>query len=131
MGKDEVDGKYVDDWTITDGTDLWRRIHPNWKMPDVNTGSYRISSAAFDNTTGSLEMSVVISSDTRDPFTVLTNYSDHFLAAITAGAVRLNRQIVVRAAIDEEPDHANVVGIKTRPIKRKLAKAARWVIPPT
>ena len=32
--------------------------------------------------------------------------------------------------LPDEPAHAHVVGVKTKSVRRKLASAARWAVPP-
>lgn len=123
---------YEDDSTITDAEDLWRRIPQRWIVPDRETGGSRISSAAFDDHPNGSPMSVylcsVVLAEGRGPNTVLM--TDFYLAAITAKTARENGQGIHRAPLPEESSHAEVFGKKTKSIKRKLARAAHWVVPP-
>ena len=62
---------------------------------------------------------------------VLAGFDEYALASITAGQARNCDQGVARAPEADEPAHAHVFGTKTRSVKRRLARHAKWVIPPT
>jgi hypothetical protein len=129
-----------DDRSISDETDLFRRIHPQLDIQwDANESCWAVKSRAFQNTGGSTcgKMSVALAdtaaADGRDPDDVLRRAGtpDWFLVALTAGDARAECQGVERAPTDQEPAHGNVVGRKTKGRKRALARAARWVIEPS
>jgi len=121
----------VDDTTIKDDEDLWRRIHPNWIVMDENAGARRVSSAAFDDSLDGTPLSVllekvVIETD-RTAEDVMASYPRYPLASITAETARANQQGVAQTPQKDEPAHASVFGPKTKSIKRAIAKCARWV----
>jgi hypothetical protein len=124
----------VDDPAITNDESLWRRIHPDWVVPDQNRGGVRVSSAAFDDSHDGSPLSVllagVVRATGRGPENVLVGFLGYALASITAGDARTCGQGVAPTPRSDEPAHASVFGPKTKPIKRQLAKAARWVITP-
>jgi hypothetical protein len=125
---------YIDDTTIADDAELWRRIHPNHIVRNDSLGGRRISRAAFTDSTDGTSMSVVIGevvvSSGRDPQSVIGGREGFSLAAITAGLARTLGQGVVRRPLPEEPAHAEVFGKKTRSVQRSLAKAATWIVAP-
>jgi hypothetical protein len=124
-----------DDPSISDETPLYRRLHPQLHVQwDENRQCRRFTSGAFQNTTGTLEMSVVLG-DTlevlgREPETVLADRPDWYLVSLLAGRARAHDQGIVRDPLDSEPAHGNVVGEKPTPRKRALAREAEWVIGP-
>ena len=79
-------------------------------------------------------MSVIIGSDVlaagRAPDSILVGHVGYGLAAITVGLVESMGLVVERDPLDDEPAHAVVKGEKTRPMSRRMAKAARWVVLP-
>lgn len=124
----------VDDVTITDDSELWRRIHPAWVVLDRNTASMRLSSAAFGNSTDGSPTSVLLADLVRESGRtaeqVIAKFDPYALASITAGQARDCEQGVARDALPNEPAHAYVFGRKTKVLKRCLARHAEWVIPP-
>jgi len=80
-------------------------------------------------------MSVGISSVAKDtnrtPQDLLQGHPDFALAGFSAGIARqLNQSIVKRPLIDA-PEHGEVVGKKTKKVKRTIAKNSVWIIGPT
>jgi hypothetical protein len=124
----------LDDPTITDDTDLWRRIPPQWFVLDENRGGIRPASAAFDDDPDGGHMSVFLATVMlelgRGPQDALAGHPGFALAAITAAVARAAGQAIVRRPTPEEPAHAEVVGRKTGSVKKALYRAARWVVPP-
>ena len=123
-----------DDHTITDAAALWRRVHPSWIVRDDNAGGLRVSSAAFDDSRDGSPLSVllaeVIAQTQRTKQDVMAGYERYALAAITAQTARACGQGIARTPEPDEPAHASVFGQKTQSNKRKMAKAATWVIEP-
>jgi hypothetical protein len=79
-------------------------------------------------------MSVILGDDLLNsgrPFTAaLAGHGDFALAEITAQLARDCKQLVMRCPIPTEPAHAKVIGNKTHSIRKRMAKAAKWVIEP-
>lgn len=126
--------RLVDDAGITDDSELWRRVHPTWVVPDRNSGSMRVSSAAFDNSPDGSPTSVLLADLVRETGRtaddVIAGFDGYALASITAGQARDCEQGVARNALPTEPAHAYVFGRKTKILKRCLAQHAEWVISP-
>lgn len=123
-----------DDKTIPDDAELWRRIPPMHIVPDGNRGGMKISSAAFEDHPNGSPMSVILGQEVlasgRDAPSVLQGLEAFSLASITTGLARALEQGVVRRPLPEEPAHAEVFGRKSKSTRRKLAKAANWIIAP-
>jgi len=126
--------RFTDDTTIADDSELWRRIHPTWVVFDGNTGTWQVSSAAFDDSKNGSPTSVLLADLVRESGRtaqdVIANYSGYSLASITAGEARGCGQGVARNALPDEPAHAYVFGQKTKAAERCLARHAKWVIAP-
>lgn len=124
----------VDDATIADDSELWRRIHPDWIVPNQNIHGLRVSSAAFDNSKDgsptSVLMADLVQETGRDAQNVLAGFEGYALASITAGQARHCNQGVARDPLPEEPAHAYIFGEKKKTIKRCLAQHAEWVVSP-
>jgi hypothetical protein len=125
---------YVDDPTISDDADLWRRIFPKWKVLDANQGGYRVSSAAFYDSEDGTPLSLVLASGVRETGRtaqdIIKGYDGYGVAVIQAKVPRSRQQIVVRTPEPDEPAHLSVIGPKTDSNRKAMAKAARWVLMP-
>jgi len=123
---------YVDDPTIGDDEELWRRIPQYWIDEDPFTGDARIQSPAFDDPRDGTPMSVYLGSVVRaaglGPESVLM--PGFALAAVTTGTARENGLGIHRAPLPDQPAHAEVFGTKTKSVKRRLARAATWLVAP-
>lgn len=125
---------YVDDKSIADTTELFRRINPEQIVQDDNTGERRPSSAAFNDSSDESPMSVALG-DTlqaagRSPESTIASYPAWGLVAITARVARDCEQAIVRDPVPEEPAHGLVAGKKTGGRKNTFKRAARWVVLP-
>lgn len=128
-----TESRSVNDPSISDEADLWRRISPEWIILDENLGRQRVTSKAFQNLEGdnlSVLLEQIVRETGRTADDVLENLSGYSLAAVTAGQARALGQGVVRAPEPDEPAHCHMVGKKGKGTRKKLASAARWVIPP-
>lgn len=125
---------YSDDVSISNDTQLWRRVAPQHIVPDENTGRRRPSSAAFGDHPNGSPMSVMIGDTVmqsgRGPNDVLVGYPGYGLASFTAGLARTCGQGVARDPTPNEPAHAVVFGEKPRPVRKRLAQGCEWVILP-
>ena len=121
-----------DDATVCDSDPLWRRIHPDQVLFDRNLGSWRPSSAAFNDHPNGTPMSVVLGNDvlkaSRSPEALLNDHAGYSLASVTAGLARSCEQIVYRAPVADEPAHAEVKGVKSKTVRKRFAKEAAWVV---
>lgn len=121
-----------DDSSVPDSEHLWRRIFPDWIVPDQNTGELRISSAAFSNSRDGSPTSVLLESKVRETgrtaSDVLAAFPGYGLVSLTAGHARRCGQGVYPDPTPEEPAHACISGRKTHRVRRCLASSCTWVI---
>jgi len=127
-----------DDAPVGDEVALYRLI-PTAQC-DVVDGEWAFQSAAFDNTSGTDEMSIVLG-DTLQllervpddlPERIFGGDPDRWgVAVLSASAVRAEDQDIRRSPVAEEPAHGDVVGPKGSKRRRRLKKSAEWVVPPT
>jgi hypothetical protein len=103
---------------------LYRRFLDVWLKDD---GS--VSSAAFQNTSHTDEMSVDLAKLTSPEITV-SKYPTFGVAGFLAGLARKLQQRVLHDPIPENIAHSNVKGQKTKGIRRKLARGSTVVLPP-
>lgn len=130
---------YVDDLTVLDGDELWRKIPPgaSWVSYDPFLGRLRPSTKAFQNLEGEL-MSVLIAKivqeDGRTADDIISRFPGYSLASITAGSAReANQKICPDPYPPDDPKeaaHAHLVGKKSKTVKRMLSKSAKWIIEP-
>ena len=132
-----MDGRmseYKDDPTIANPDELWRRIPPQWFVPDQNLGGMRPTSQAFQDHPNGTPMSVLLAVDLLasggNSDTALSGHAGFALASVTAGLCRECSQKVARDPTPKEPAHGVVVGNKTNSVRKRLAREARWVVPP-
>jgi hypothetical protein len=119
---------------IGDSTDLFRLVPPLDVDWDENDGTWIVKSSAFQNTSGTNQMSVVLGDRLaelgRPPEDARHSMPERFVVALTAGEVRGEEQEVERAATPIEPAHGNVVGDKGKTRRRRFAALARWIVDP-
>lgn len=122
----------LDDPTIDDASELWRRIPPYHFYPDKILKRTRPASAAFDDDPDGTPMSVVLVEKGRnkDPAKVLEGHEGFGLVSFSVGFARSLGQGVTREPSPHEPDHAHVFGKKTKGTKRKFAKKSKWIVSP-
>ena len=128
----------VDDPTIRDNFRLLRRIPAEFNRYIVwnhNVGEWRISSMAFaDHPSGSpmsVQIKEVLAEYGLGVESVLVGHEQGYAVAyFCAGEARELGQAIERDPIDGDPAHAHVVGKKTKSIKKKFSRLARWEIPP-
>lgn len=120
----------VDDASIGAETELYRRIVPQWVVPDHTRGCLRLSSAAFTHEERSIVLEDTLRDSGREPRDALGAYPGEYLASLTAGFVRQHEQIVIRSPTDDEPAHGEVIGSKPKSRRRILAEATRWIVAP-
>lgn len=110
-----------------------RRISPQQIAPTPG-GGIRISSGAFQNTSGTDGMSVVMEDTLRDEGraaqALVAPYPGFGLVSLTTGLCIEEEQEVRRLPVDEEPAHGEVLGKKTKGRSKRFAAAADWVIRP-
>lgn len=109
---------------ILDEDDLYRRFRNEYLDNDGN-----LSSAAFQNTTGTDDMSVDLARLTIPERTASDN-EIYGVAIINAGFARSNNQIVIHTPLEDNNAHSTVRGKKSRRIKKKLAESAHIILKP-
>jgi hypothetical protein len=125
----------VDDGSVEDATDLLRLINKEWIRLE-ESGRYRVSSAAFCNSSGgALDMSVVLDDTLREQgrsaASLLDDQSQFVgVVALQAGFVRTEEQKIRRSPTESEPAHGGVIGRKNPGRRKRFAEQARWVQPP-
>lgn len=124
----------VDDPAIGDGVRLFRRIHPAHVVPDEDSGTMRVSTAAFRDLELSVDVESVMIELGLSAEWCIANRSGFRLVSLRAGGCRELRQLVCLDPVTdpgaENPAHGLVYGEKTRAVQRELRDLAIWVIPP-
>ena len=124
-----------DDPTVSDDDALLRRVPPQMILANSSQQDIEVSSAAFSNPSDGSGMSVIIRSELiavggrmED---VLTGYEGFGLVSLSAASVREQNQIVVRKPLPDNPAHGEVIGEKTRGVRRAMKRSAIWLIKPS
>jgi hypothetical protein len=118
------------DDSIPDQLPLHRRIPGVWVVPDENRGGVRISSGAFTGFEMSTVLDDTLRASGRRPEALVDGLANTFLAAVTAGLSRQLHQGVVRTPLADEPAHGDVIGDKSKAVRRRFARGAVWVVAP-
>ena len=124
-----------DDPTVSDDDALLRRVPPQMILANSSQQDIEVSSAAFSNPSDGSGMSVIIRSELiavggrmED---VLTGYEGFGLVSLSAASVREQNQIVVRKPLPDNPANGEVIGEKTRGVRRAMKRSAIWLIKPS
>jgi len=110
--------------TIHDEDELYRRVAELWIKE-----SGKLSSAAFQNSSGTDEMSADLARLTTPQATALhrTNFG---VASFLAGVARELNQEVFHSPASENYAHSTVKGRKTGSIRKKLVKKSTLILLP-
>ncbi len=123
-----------DDPSLADSSLLLRRVPAEWVVQDAAGEGFRPSSAAFDDHPDGSPMSVVLAEVLEGagrPLTdALAGHAGFSLVAFSARDARACGLAIERDPTPEEPAHGLVCGAKTKSVKRRLARASHWVVPP-
>lgn len=123
----------MDDPSIDDSCEFYRRIHPDHYTYDENLHRCRISSAAFKDYETSGDLQCTLDALGVDPVAhCLRSFPGHGLACMQSGKAREHNQAILRDPIKPDPDkgekgnpaHGLMVGKKTGKISKRLAEAA-------
>ena len=110
---------------ILDDDEILRRILDDWIKENGN-----ISSAAFQNTSNTDDMSVNLSRLTTPEETV-SEYPSCGVASFLAGFARELDQKVLHDPILDNIAHSTVRGKKTKSIRKKFAKGSTVILSPS
>jgi len=109
---------------IYDDDELYRRIPLYCVKPNGN-----LSSAAFQNTTGTNDMSVDLGRLTTPEKTASVK-EDCGVASFYASLARKNKQEVIHTPMVENDAHSSVRGKKTKSTRRGLTKGSKIIFCP-
>lgn len=122
----------MDDATVTNETRLYRRVSPQFIKPEGDT--FRVSSGAFQNTSGTNEMSVSLGDTLEEigtePASLLDDFPGYGLVSLTAGLVRGEEQTVRRSPTEQDPAHGDVIGEKSGGRRKRFARQLEWAVLP-
>lgn len=124
-----------DDPRVAGEDPIWRRLVPNWLKPLAAGDGYRISSAAFCQSSDDHAISVVLAKLVREAgrseADVLRKYPREGLAELKASAFRDEGNGIVPDPEADEPAHALVRGPNGKGVRKRLAgKASIRKLPP-
>lgn len=123
----------LDDPSVEDDHDIWRRVHPSQIVYDSNLQRSRATSGAFQDSGDGSPTSVLIAKmvleSGRSATDVLTGIVGEGVVRIAAGDAREKGILIHIEEDDGEKAHAYLVGKKTRSVQNHLAGKAVWVIP--
>ena len=121
----------LDDPSILDDDNIWRRIHPKQIIID-NDGVRRPSSSAFEDSSNGTPMSAIWEKLHRElglnEFDALKERGTFSLVSFKAKLARQLGQGIQRDPIDDAPAHVLVFGPKTQSVRRQLASGSEWVV---
>ena len=122
---------YVDDLSIANGEDLWRRLPEYWVKYDDTLETNRVTSQAFQDSIDGTPASASIASQHNGPEALLIGHDGYGIGCLTAGTARGCNQGITRHPEPEDPAHVYIFGEKTGANKRCLAKGCSLLIVPT
>lgn len=108
---------------ILNHDELYRRV------PDFWIKENSISSAAFQNTSNTDDMSVDLARLTS-PIETVSEYPDCGVASFLAGNARNLGQQVLHDPVPQNLAHSTVRGKKNSRIRKKLAECSKIILPP-
>lgn len=125
-----VDDPRQDDPTIRNDDRLFRRVQPNWLIPEPD-GSQRPSSAVFKAPELSINIESLMIQQGRAPEDTLTKYPGEYLTAVTAGQVRVYKHPIVKETEPpHDPAHGLVLGKKKDSFANAMIRQHQWIVPP-
>ena len=119
---------YVNDSSVGDDEEIWRRIPVSMVYWDNAIDRLRPQSGIFSDSDDGSPMSAHRARCYGSP--TEANTGDNLMAGLTVGFVRGLGLGVATQPTTDDPGHLWVFGKKTASIKKKLARRAKWVIPP-
>jgi hypothetical protein len=119
-----------DDPTIAGVTLLYRRVPPQWVVPDRSRNCTRLASAAFQGDEMSVDVGDTLEAIGETPESVVRDYPGFYLVAFPARVARDAEQAVCRDALPDDEAHGLVVGKKTGARQKQIGRGSQWVVPP-
>jgi hypothetical protein len=117
----------LDDLSIADDDQLWRRIPPGHCI-DCPGEKCRPSSQTYeDDEEGSLSVDIGRLTTTE---AILIGHHGYAVAAFTAGVARGCGLVVIADPLALDPAHALVFGNKTGSRRRALVRGSLWIVTP-
>ena len=113
-----------DDASIPDDLRLLRRVHPQWIC------DFRPDSSNFKNKKDGEGLSVTAWLSDEDLQATIAEEPTFGVVRTTAGELRAIGLKIVRAPLDDNPNHCECFGKPSKNAPRLVAKAAKWVRPP-
>lgn len=119
----------VDDPSIGDTHELWRRIHPQWVIKTNDPPGFRPSSQAFQNRPNTNAISVLLGDEHGNPEGAVSGaHTEYSLVTFPASLARELKQAVSRAPEPDEPSHAHVTGTKTGSVQKAFVRGSSWKV---
>jgi hypothetical protein len=126
-----ADPPFVDDATVSDDDYVLRRIPRQQRVSDPKSAEgIRPSSGAFDDSSDGSPLSMTLASQCDDPASLIIGFDGAGVIRVSVRELRALGQGFVRDPTDQDPAHVLVFGPKPNAFGKKVARAARWVIPP-
>lgn len=117
-------GDREDDASISDESRMLRRIPPSW----IN--EFRPDSSNFLEKDADEGLSVTIWHGADDLRAVVDEQPNFGVVRVLASELRAAGYKLVRAPLAHNPNHCECYGAPGKGLRRVLAKAAVWVLPP-
>jgi hypothetical protein len=121
---------WVDDPTIDSETLLYRRVPPQWIVPDGTRNCRRLATAAFDGDEMSVDVGDALEALGEPPESVVRDHPGFFLVAFPVRAAREAQQAVCRDPVPDDAAHGLVVGKKTRGRQKQIGRESVWIVQP-
>lgn len=121
-----------DDPSIPDDSLAYRRITPHWVHVDELNPAGRLSSRAFQDHPDAVSVALRIELVARNlgPADLLSGWDGYGVVSLPVAFLRECGLGVVCDPTSGEPWHALVWGNKSPGTRKKLARAATWIIRP-
>lgn len=122
----------VDDSTIDNEANLWRRICPDHFVYDPKLNKKRPSSAAFRDEELSVHLEEIVVKAGQATADILRAYPSYGLASFKAGDARKCpiAQIIVKDPTETDPSHTLVIGRKTKAVQKALVTCSQMLVEP-
>lgn len=123
--------EYVDDKSISDEEDLWRRLSEHWVKYDDTLETNRVTSQAFQDSRDGTPTSASIASQHNGPEALLQGHDGYGIGCLVAGTARSCKQGITKHPEPDDPAHVYIFGKKTKMNRRCLANGCNLLIVPT